>query len=197
MLKCLYCQAEDSFVRVGIYAAAPRTLKNMNSVPSSLWGNSFSGWVLLVVESKVHRLLSRETSLWRASEVREMSQKHADYILLQVPQGSECWAKCALGFSQYRIEKKKSCHCLKHFPKLNLYWIQLLDLPFLLQRCRWAQGFSLPSGSRCLVCTRELHRWCHLWGGGKEQRRGKRGMKDKWELVGFKEMQTCWCCPWC
>lgn len=106
MLKCLYCQAEDSFVRVGIYAAAPRTLKNMNSVPSSLWGNSFSGWVLLVVESKVHRLLSRETSLWRASEVREMSQKHADYILLQVPQGSECWAKCALGFSQYRIEKK-------------------------------------------------------------------------------------------
>lgn len=36
-----------------------------------------------------------------------MSQKHADYILLQVPQGSECWAKCALGFSQYRTEKKK------------------------------------------------------------------------------------------
>lgn len=36
-----------------------------------------------------------------------MSQKRTDYILLQVPQGSECWAKYALGFSQYRIEKKK------------------------------------------------------------------------------------------
>lgn len=35
-----------------------------------------------------------------------MNQKHMDYILLQVPQGSECLAKYILGFSHYRIEKK-------------------------------------------------------------------------------------------
>lgn len=34
-----------------------------------------------------------------------MNQKHMDYILLQVPRGSECWARYILGFSQYRIEK--------------------------------------------------------------------------------------------
>lgn len=122
MLKYPHCQAEDSFVGIGIHAAASRALTNMNSVLSSLSGHRFSGWVLLIVERKVEvcRLLSRETSFWRAFEVSEMSQKRTDYILLQVPQGSECWAKYALGFSQYRIEKKKSCCCLKHFPKLNL-----------------------------------------------------------------------------
>lgn len=34
-----------------------------------------------------------------------MNQKHMDYILPQVPQGSGCLAKYFLGFSQYRIEK--------------------------------------------------------------------------------------------
>lgn len=34
-----------------------------------------------------------------------MIQKHMDYILLWVPQGSEYLAKYILVFSQYRIEK--------------------------------------------------------------------------------------------
>lgn len=75
----------------------------------------------------VWTLLSSETSLWRASEVSEMNQKHMDYILLQVPQGSECLAKYILGFSHYRIEKKY--YCLKHFPKPNSTRIQQKERP--------------------------------------------------------------------
>lgn len=75
----------------------------------------------------VWTLLSNETSLWRAFEVSEMNQKHMDYILLQVPQGSECLAKYILGFSHYRIEKNTIAWST--FPSPTCTRIQLKERP--------------------------------------------------------------------
>lgn len=105
-----------------------------------------------------------------------MIQKHMDYILLWVPQGSECLAKYILGFSQYRIEKILLPEALFQ-AQLVLGFSLGNMLPFFHWKCKWAQSisfFRMLSGNACLICRRHLHRWHHLWGEGGEREERER-----------------------